>query len=220
MLVSPVVLDPVIKSLNFAAGGSVESVRARLVSQIKATVGKDGLLRLDVTDATPRQAQATANALIDSWLKSTAPGEQDRADMEKRLAYAKASLASVNRLLERLGSGDTTFLNKPLTAGDAGTGLVTVGELQARYLTEVLSIPRWLKGLSRDVVAQPPTLPTEPVAPKKSLIVVLAALGSGFAMLLWVFVRQAWKNAAQDPQDAEKLSKLRIAMGFKAMDPH
>lgn len=219
MLVSPLVLDPVIKTLNLAAGGAVEPVRARLVSQIKATVGKDGLLRLDVTDVTPLQAQATSNAVIDSWLKSTAPGDQDRADMEKRLAHAKASLASVNSILDRLGSGDTIFFNKPLTVGDAGTGLVTVSELQARYLTEVLSIPRWLKGLSRDVVVQPPTLPTEPVAPKKGLISGLAVLGSGFALLLWVFMCQIWRNAVQDPQSAEKLSKLRIAMGFKAVEP-
>lgn len=214
MMVSPLVLDPVIESLNLSKGQPIQVVRTGLASQIKAAVGKDGLLRLDVTANTPLEAQSIANAVIDTWLKSTRPGEQDRVDLEKRLAYAKVSLESIRRLLGRLTAEGTADLNKPLTRGEAGTSIVAVGELQARYLGEVLSIPRLLQGLSRDVVVQPPTLPTEPVAPKKSLIAMMAALGSGFALLLWVFMRQAWKNAAQDPQAAEKQAKLLAAMGF------
>lgn len=215
MMVSPIVLDPVIELLNLSKGQPIQSVRAELVSQVKAAVGKDGLLRLDVSADTALEAQAIANAVIDSWLKSTVPGEQDRADLEKRLAYAKGALTSVNRLLERLTSEGSANLNQPLTRGEAGTSIVAVGELQARYFSEVLTIPRALQGLSRDVLKQPPTLPIHPAAPKKSLIAVLAALGSGFALLLWVFTRQAWKNAAQDPQAAEKQARLRAAMGLK-----
>lgn len=215
MMVSPLVLDPVIVSLNLAEGLSIANARVQLASQIKAAVGKDALLRLDVIATQPVQAQAIANAVIDAWLKSTAPGERDRADLEKRLRLATASLASVNRLLDRLGADGTTVLNKPLTVGDAGTSIVAVGELQARYLADVINIPRTLQGLSRDVVVQPPTLPTDPVAPKKGLIAILAALGSGFALLLWVFMRQAWRGAAQDPESAEKQAKLRAALGLK-----
>ena len=216
MMVSPIVLDPVIESLNLSRGQSVQAARMELAGQLKAAVGKDGLLRLDVSADAPLKTQAIANAVIDSWLKSTVPGEQDRADLQKRLDYAKVALASVNRLLERLTAEGSANLSQPLTRGEAGTSIVAVGELQARYFSEVLSIPRALQGLSRDVVKQPPTLPAHPAAPKKSLIAVLAALGSGFALLLWVFMRQAWKNAAQDPQAAEKQTKLRTAMGLKA----
>jgi uncharacterized protein involved in exopolysaccharide biosynthesis len=215
MMVSPVVLDPAIVALQLSAGRPIEEARKELVRQIKATVGKDGLLRLDVSANTPTQAQAIANAVIDSWLKSTVPGEQDRADLEKRLAYARGALAAVNRLLERLTAEGAAHLNQPLTRGEAGTSLMAVGELQARYFAEVQTIPRTLQGLSRDVVKQPPTLPTEPVAPKKSLMAVLAALGSGFALLLFVFIRSAWKSAAQDPQAAPKLARLRAVLGLK-----
>lgn len=215
MMVSPLVLDPVIQSLSLSAGHTIERARATLASQIKATVGKDGLLRLDTTANTPLEAQKIANAIIDTWLKSTVPGDKDRADLEVRLIQAKVSLESVRRLLDRLTGEDSAVLNKPLTLGGANTSIVAVGELQARYQADVLSIPRSLQGLARDVVMQPPTLSTEPVAPKKSLIAVLAALGSGFALLLWVFMRQAWKNAALDPETAEKQAKLRAAIGFK-----
>jgi len=215
MMVSPLVLDPVIQTLSLFPGITVESARVQLASQIKTTVGKDGLLRLDATANTPLAAQKIANAVIDNWLKTTVPGEKDRADLEKRLGYAKTSLETVRRLFDRLTAEGSSAINSPATLGGANISLVAVGELQARYQSDVLTIPRALQGLSRDVVVQSPTLPVEPVAPKKSLIAVLAALGAGFALLLWVFMRQAWKNTALDPETAEKQAKLRAAMGFK-----
>lgn len=216
IMVSPLVLNPVIESLNLSGGRPIQVARTELAKQIKAAAGKDGLLRLDVTANMPLEAQAIANAVIDTWLKTTVPGEQDRADLEKRLAYAQIALESVRRLLGLLTTAEgSVYLHQPITRGEAGTSIVGVGELQARYFAEVLDVSRTLRGLSRDVVKQLPTLPTEPAAPEKSLIAVLAAFGSGFALLLWVFMRQAWKNAAQDPEAAEKQARLRAAMGFK-----
>lgn len=49
-------------------------------------------------------------------------------------------------------------------------------------MAEVLNVMRSLQGLSRDVVVRPPTLPTESVAVNKSLVAVLAALGSGLLL--------------------------------------
>lgn len=215
MMVSPIVLDPIIESLDLSRGESLQIARTELANQIKATVGKDLLLRIDVTAETPAAAQTLANAVIDHWLKSTAPGERDRADLEKRLGYAQKSLDSVTRLIDRLSTEGAAALNQPLTRGEAGTSIVAVGELQARYLADVLNIPRTLQGLSRDVVLQPPTLPTEPVSSKKSLVAIMATLGAGFALLLFVFMRQAWRGAAQDPESAEKQVRLRAALGLK-----
>ena len=72
-------------------------------------------------------------------------------------------------------------------------------------------------GLQRDtVVKQTPTLPIDPIAPKKTLIAVVATLASGLALLLFVFARQALRNAAQDPDSAEKIVKIRKALGLRA----
>jgi hypothetical protein len=215
MLVSPIVLDPVIESLKLSKGQSTQLARVGVANQIKATVGKDGLLRLDVTANTALEAQVLANAVIDSWLKSTIPGEQDRVDLEQRLTYAKAGMALLPRLQARLNAEGPSGSGKTFTSGDAAAGLVIVADLQARYLGEVLSIQRALLGLSRDVVKQSPTLPTEPISAKKGLRAIMATLGSGFVLLLWVFMRSAWINAAQDPAVAEKQARLRSALGFK-----
>lgn len=54
--------------------------------------------------------------------------------------------------------------------------------------------------------AQPPQRKSKP---KKLLIGLGASLLTGFALLVFVFARQAWRNAMQDATTAEKLRQLR-----------
>ena len=212
---SPLVLDPVVAAFDLAKSRSINQARQSLADTVKSSVGKDGLLRLSVTGPSPAQAQAIANALIDAWLKTTKPGEQDRKDLETRLAYAKASLEGASGLLARLSKESAGYLAQPLTRGEAGTTLASVGDLQTRYLNEVLSVTRALQGLSRDVVVQPPTLPTEHVPSKKSMSAMLAALAAGFVLLVVVFVRRSWRKLAAQPEAASKLGRLRAAIKLK-----
>ena len=212
---SPLVLDPVIAAFDLAQGRSISAARQTFAESVKSSVGKDGLLRLELTGASPAQAQALANAVIDAWLKTTKPAEQDRKDLETRLSYAKSSLESVSGLVARLTKESSGFMAQPQRRGEAGTTLASVGDLQSRYLNEVLGVTRTLQGLSRDVVVQPPTLPTEHVSPKKLMIAVLAALAAGFALLLWVFMRRSWKTLATQPEAAAKLGRLRANFRFK-----
>jgi tyrosine-protein kinase Etk/Wzc len=51
--------------------------------------------------------------------------------------------------------------------------------------------------------------PERKAKPKKAMIAIIATLASGFALLLFVFVRSALKNASQDEKTKLKLSALR-----------
>ena len=55
--------------------------------------------------------------------------------------------------------------------------------------------------------------PERKAKPKKANIAMTTALASGFALLLFVFIRQALRGAAQTPETAEKLLRLRGAWG-------
>ena len=54
-------------------------------------------------------------------------------------------------------------------------------------------------------VAQTPERKSKP---KKAMIAVLTTLATGFLLLLFVFVRQAWRNGLQDEATAQKLKQL------------
>ncbi|MFM7012624.1 MAG: GNVR domain-containing protein, partial [Betaproteobacteria bacterium] len=56
--------------------------------------------------------------------------------------------------------------------------------------------------------AQPPERKSKP---KKALIAIIATLASGFALLLFVFVRQALRNGAQDGETAQKLASIQTS---------
>lgn len=57
--------------------------------------------------------------------------------------------------------------------------------------------------------AEPPERKSNP---KKALITIIATLASGFAMLLFVFVRQGLANAGQDSESAQKLAQLKNSL--------
>jgi tyrosine-protein kinase Etk/Wzc len=54
-------------------------------------------------------------------------------------------------------------------------------------------------------IAQPPERKSKP---KKALIALMSTLAVGFALLLFVFIRQAFRGASQSPESAEKLGRL------------
>ena len=56
--------------------------------------------------------------------------------------------------------------------------------------------------------AQPPERKSKP---KKAQIAMTTTLAAGFALLLFVFIRQSLRRAAQSPESAQKLSRLRLA---------
>ena len=56
--------------------------------------------------------------------------------------------------------------------------------------------------------AQPPERKSKP---KKALIAIIATLATGFALLLFVFVRQALRNAGDNEETASKLTRLQTS---------
>ena len=52
--------------------------------------------------------------------------------------------------------------------------------------------------------------------PKKAIIALLATLGTGLTLLLFVFARQALRNAAGDAETAQKLARLKNSFSKKA----
>jgi uncharacterized protein involved in exopolysaccharide biosynthesis len=53
--------------------------------------------------------------------------------------------------------------------------------------------------------------PERKAKPKKAMIAIIATLAAGFALLLFVFIRQALRNAKQDNESAQKLSALKAS---------
>ena len=57
-------------------------------------------------------------------------------------------------------------------------------------------------------IAQPPERKAKP---KKAMIAIIAALASGFALLLFVFIRSALKSASQNQETQHRVSALQAS---------
>ena len=208
------VLDPVIASLGLAKDDTVEEARIRLRERIKAVVGRtDKLLTLTVSDRTASQAQAIANALLQQTYQESRPKGSARIRLGVQLEEARTRLknaqdASVGVLkrLETNGSGAAGGVElargyaELLTATGAAQGQVSLLEAQ-------------LEGLTDAQLVQAPTLAQKPSQPKKGLIAIGATLAAGMALLLFIFIRQAFLNTT--PSETTSAKVLRIRNSFR-----
>lgn len=63
------------------------------------------------------------------------------------------------------------------------------------------------------------TVPERKSKPKRALIAIIAALATGFLLVLYVFIRKALSNAAQDSETAAKLGRIRSLLRWRRGRP-
>jgi uncharacterized protein involved in exopolysaccharide biosynthesis len=166
-------------------------------SALKATpaAAVEGLARLKAGIT----AQEIKLASMRGYLSESAP---DFKQAQTELAAMRSQLARTEK-------------PEPATPGDADyvaryrdyKYFETLFELFAKQF-ELAKVDEAREGATIQVVdaAQPPERKSKP---KKALIALIATLATGFALLLFVFIRQALRSAAQTPESAQKLSQLR-----------
>jgi uncharacterized protein involved in exopolysaccharide biosynthesis len=210
LMLSAAVLDPIAANLGYTPKLNQDAARDKLKSEIKANVNaKDKLLTLTTQADTPQAAQALAKAVLQQTYVQSQPRDSEKLRLQKQLAQAQAREKEATQTAQLLG-------RKMEGGGTAGASEVAQGyaqmigvvkESQARQL----DIERQLQGLDDSALLQEATLPTKHTAPKRGLVTIMAALAAGFALLLFVFMRQALRNAGQDAESAQKLSAIQTA---------
>ena len=154
------------------------------------------------------QAQVTAQEVkvgaMRGYLAETAP------DFKQALS----ELANLRVQLARQEQGSTAG-DKTAGAGDYVSAYrefkyqETLFELFAKQY-ELARVDESREGAVIQVVdiAQPPE---KKAKPKRALIAVMATLLTGLALVLWVFARQAWRQASQDPGASHKLAAIQAS---------
>ena len=178
-----------------------------------AAVGRqDNLITLTTYSATAEQAQALNNAI---WVQVFAQTQQptDKAQqLQTRLKILQESLAASSTLeqatAKQLASGQITEATARLYSD--------IQNATAQRIRDIADLEAELSGLSSNNLIQQATLSTAPSKPKKTLITAVTFLATGMALLIFVFTRQAIRNASQNPEQAETLRRLRAALGMKA----
>jgi uncharacterized protein involved in exopolysaccharide biosynthesis len=158
------------------------------------------------------QAQVTAQEIklnsMRGYLAETAP----------EFKQAQTQLAALHAQLTKLQATESPATNgkdaEYVTRYRDFQYYQTLFDLFARQF-ELAKVDEAKEGALIQVVDSA-TPPEKKSKPKRGLIAVLASLGSGFALLLYVFVRNAWINAKQNPATEQKIQAIRQSNPFSS----
>ena len=183
-----------------ATGISSSVLKSNPVSAVAAVAG----LKAQVT------AQEVKVGAMRGYLADTAP---DFKQAMNELANLRSQLAKQEK--DEPASNPTAGSANGKDVGDYVTKYreykyqETLFELFSKQF-EIAKVDESREGAVIQVLdaAEPPERKSKP---KKSMIAIMATLASGFALLLFVFIRQALRNANQDEEAAQKLSALKAA---------
>jgi len=218
-LVSEPLARLVTASSTLAQAASIlqEQGHSALASRVRQAVSAEvprnsTVVRVSVSANTPEQAQTMAMALWQAVMAASKPSGIQAELLENNLAKDGAALTSAYQveaaLSRRIASGQVQDAN---TLQSYSQLLASIADLSGRV--EELKLQQ--AGLVEANLPGTPSLPRTPVGRKSSLVAVVAALATGFALLLFVFVRQALRNAGANPESAAKLARIRRALGLK-----
>ena len=217
LMLTAAVLDPVIAAMGLARDDTLEDARLKLREHIKTAVGRnDKLLTLTVSDRTPQQAQAIASAVIKQTYQESRPKGSARARLETQLAEAQARLknaqdASVG-VLKRLESNSAGGAN---SGTELARGYAELLNATGTAQSQISLLESQLEGLSEAQLIQSPTLPQKASQPRKGLIAIGATLATGLALLLFIFMRQAFRNTPASETSAAKLMRISKALRLR-----
>ncbi len=189
------VLDQLIDKFGFLAkaDGVKDDARQLLKQNLSYSIDKKTKLATLVAKGTsPEDAQALGRNAVEVLLIELQPKGQEREAIVQKMA-----------------------LNHQLIADGVGTFRRSSNKtdiVDPRVDNIELSLK--LKARGAEVFAQEPSLSSKPVSPKRSLIIVLATLASAFVLLLFVFVRKAWRGAVQDESAAIKIQQIKRSLGL------
>ena len=159
-----------------------------------------------VTAVAQLQAQVTAQeikvASLRGYLTESAP------DFKQAMTELGALRAQLNKLenanSKSSGDSDYTARYREFKYQE------TLFELFAKQY-ELAKLDEAREGAVVQVLDMAQT-PEKKAKPKKAWIAILATMGSGFALLLYVFIRQSIRNANQSPETAEKFIRLKASL--------
>jgi capsule polysaccharide export protein KpsE/RkpR len=212
------VLDPLIGKFGLLAkaDGIEDDARKNFKKRVLFAVDKKTKLATITVEAeTPVQAQALAGAVIASLLRELQVKGQDKALLQKTIAINERAIESGQDAIESIQRSLKKGVISDQAQESAIKNTVAIISDNAKRAQENEEHRQKLEVRGAEVFVQQPSMPQRKTSPKRSLVVLLTAFVSGFALLLFVFVRKAWASAGQDEVAAAKIKLIKLAFSKK-----
>ena len=205
---------------QFVSDATDDTVAADIVEGLSITAGgNDTQSRISLTLAESDNPQARLQSLISAFqeqhytpiIEVEAEQRQEERDrIEARLAAVDASTTRINAIIDRIES------QSPLDGSAIADLFSTLSQLEEEaslYAENLEQINAQASGdeASNTLVVSEPTPNIQVSGRSPLLIAVLAGLGAGFVLLVFVFIRNGLRTGNSDPVTRDKLNRIRKA---------
>lgn len=171
------------------------------------------LVLVTVRAPTAQAAHDMAQSLLAATLKGSRPQGEELARLTQDLQKDLSALENARILETRL---DQAIKGGKANGEDLAKSYPSLLSAIAEQSRRVEQHRARLAGLGEADVVSKPNLPVSASKPRKTMVVVMAVLASGFALLLFVFLRKAFHGKTYNPESAAKIARIRQLVGLKA----
>jgi LPS O-antigen subunit length determinant protein (WzzB/FepE family) len=195
-------------------GETQEDRRNALKKLITANVDKKTkLVTLTAKSDSPDKAQDLGEAAIKAVLSELIPRGRDRYVIEQTIIVNEQSIKEAQEAIEGI---KRSFGKQNEQVQDISLKYFAAlnTEINSKRLAN-LQLKNSLQERAEEIFVQYPNFPEKKAFPKKSLIVFLTVLASGFMLILWVFVRNAWYSNTNNPDAIQKIQRIRHDLGLR-----
>lgn len=213
------ILDPLAESFGYLgdAEGDLEDAREALKKDLISSVDKRTKLVTITTKATSaEQAQKLNEQAISRLLAELTPKGQDKAYILNQIEVRKQAIFLAETAFEKLVQ---TFPKGSVGAANVDQAVSNIASLVTLVLDNkkaIQDLEQQLLVKGSEIFIQTPTLARKPLPHNRAMVAVIAALASGFALLLVVFIRKALINAGSNPESAKKIAQIKQSFGISS----
>lgn len=212
LVTSPAVLADATKALQNSGQGHL-AVLLRSGAVTVNIPNSTTHVQVTVKAPDPQAADTVAQALLAASLFNSHLKGEVKANIEAELQKDQQSLDQARlmeaRLSQNLNGKDGLPDLKLLETYQSWVG--TVGNILVRIKSNQIR----LVGLDKDDVITPPAVSSIATGPNVKPVVAISVTATLSFLLIFVFVRQAFRIASANPQSAAKIARIRLALGLK-----
>lgn len=207
LLLSDEVLNDVVAAENF---GTSEDVRNALDVSEHST---SDYYVVSATQTSAEAAQKLVMDVIDSLISKSGPDDSELQRIERAMSRVTAEVNRLEPLVQQI-SQDAVEQDLGASSDNAMVWSALVAlesrlDEQRRELERLEDETR--SSVSFDDYVQQASLPASANSTGALSRAILAVLGTGFFVLIAVFVREGLRNSIKQPDDVKKLNRIRRA---------
>ena len=210
LLITPLVVGLVALGVTSMLPRTYESTAVQmgdtqLVSMYNSAQVRDAVVA-ELKYARPDEDLDSARERLSNDLKATFNNKDKTVGITARAPKPEAAQRMAN-----VAVAQANMLNQSRASSNLSSTQVQLVDASRDAQISLSSLVDALTKVQRFDILQQPTLPTKPVPKKRAMLGAIAALATGFLLLIFVFTRQALRNAETNPESAQKLAQLRTA---------